>query len=124
MKQINIQLGIPNEAYVIGISASVEAIAQFKLLPFTVLLAQLCPAGCEGSLMALFMSVQCLASIVSGYSGTALASFLGVSSGDYSRLPLGIFIQSMATMVPLTWISLLPGTKTAIECHKRSSKVL
>lgn len=124
VKQINIQLGIPNEAYVIGISASVEAIAQFKLLPFTVLLAQLCPAGCEGSLMALFMSVQCLASIVSGYSGTALASFLGVSSGDYSRLPLGIFIQSMATMVPLTWISLIPGTKPAIECHKRSSKVL
>jgi len=124
VKQINIQLGIPNEAYIIGASASVEAIAQFKLLPFTVLLAKLCPAGCEGSLMALFMSVQCLASIVSGYSGAALASFLGVSSGNYSRLPLGIFIQSMATLVPLTWISLIPDTKPAIECHKRSSKVL
>lgn len=124
VKQINIQLGIPNEAYVIGASASVEAIAQFKLLPFTVLLAQLCPTGCEGSVMALFMSVQCLASIVSGYSGAALASFLGVSSGDYSRLPLAIFIQSIATLVPLTWISFIPGTKPAIECHKRSSKVL
>ena len=104
VKQLNIQLGIPNEAYIIGASASMEAIAQFKLFPFTMLLAQLCPAGYEGSLMALFMSVQCLASIVSGYLGASLASFLGVSSWNYSRLPLGIFIQSMATVVPLTWI--------------------
>ena len=57
VKQLNIQLGIPNEACIIGASAFVEAIAQFKLLPFIVLLAQLCLAGCEGLLMALFMSV-------------------------------------------------------------------
>eukprot|EP01018_Ginkgo_biloba_P019397 Gb_19371 [translate_table: standard] len=115
VKQLNIQLGIPNEVYILGASAFVEAIAQFKILPFTVLLAQLCPAGCEGSLMAFFMSVQCLASIVSGYLGVALASFLGVSSDNYSGLPLGIFIQSMATLVPLIWISFIPDAKPTID---------
>ena len=124
MKKLNIQLGIPNEDYNIGASTFVEAIDQFKLLPFTMLLAQLCPASCEGSLTALFMSVKCLGSIVSGYSGVSLASFLGVSSGNYSRLPLGIFIQSMATLVPLTWISFIPDAKPVVESQKKRSNVL
>ena len=74
--------------------------------------------------MALLMSVQCLASIVSGYSSAALASFLGVSSRNYSRLPLGIFIQSMATLVPLTWISFILDAKPVVESQKKSSNVL
>ena len=74
--------------------------------------------------MALLMSVQCLASIVSGYLGASLASFLGVSSGNYSRLPLGIFIQSMETLVPLTWISFIPDGKPVVESQNKSSNVL
>ncbi|GLJ24980.1 hypothetical protein SUGI_0478260 [Cryptomeria japonica] len=115
VKQLNIQLGIPNEIFIFGASAFVEAVAQFKVLPFTVHFAQLCPAGCEGSLMSLVMSTHCLASIMSGYLGIALVSFLGVSSENYSRLPLGILIQSMATLVPLVWISFIPDTKPASE---------
>lgn len=108
VNQLNIRLGIPNSVYILGASALVEVVSQFKILPFTVSLAQLCPPGCEGSLMAFVMSVQSLASITSGYLGVALASFLGVSSDNYSRLPLAIFIQSMATLVPLIWISFIP----------------
>lgn len=124
VKQLNIRLGISNEVFVLGVSAFAEAVAQFKILPFTVLFAQLCPAGCEGSLMALVMSVQCLASIISGYLGVGLASLLRVSSENYSQLPLGIFIQSMATLVPLIWISFIPNAKPASEHHKKKSKVL
>ncbi|KAL9666875.1 hypothetical protein QQ045_001219 [Rhodiola kirilowii] len=50
VKQINIKLGIPNELYVLCVSGLAETIAQLKTLPFTVLLANLCPPGCEGSL--------------------------------------------------------------------------
>lgn len=108
VNQLNIRLGIPNSVYILGASALVEVVSQFKILPFTVSLAQLCPPGCEGSLMAFVMSVQSLANIISGYLGVALVSFLGVSSDNYSGLPLAIFIQSMATLVPLIWISFIP----------------
>jgi len=108
VNQLNIRLGIPNSVYILGASALVEVVSMFKILPFTVSLAQLCPPGCEGSLMAFVMSVLSLANIISGYLGVALVSFLGVSSENYSRLPLAIFIQSMATLVPLIWISFLP----------------
>ncbi|KAJ4785507.1 Major facilitator superfamily protein [Rhynchospora pubera] len=69
VKQINLSLGISNEIYVLSLSALAEAIAQFKLLPFTVLLSSLCPRGCEGSLLAFFASGVVLASIVGGFLG-------------------------------------------------------
>ncbi|KAJ4982221.1 hypothetical protein NE237_033058 [Protea cynaroides] len=47
LKQINLKLGIPNEAYVLCMSGLGESIAQFKLLPFSVLFANLCPPGSE-----------------------------------------------------------------------------
>ncbi|KAF3335658.1 putative folate-biopterin transporter 9 [Carex littledalei] len=56
VKQINIALGISNKIYVLSLSALAEAIAQFKILPFTVLFSSLCPKGCEGSLLAFFAS--------------------------------------------------------------------
>lgn len=124
VKQYNVLLGIPNSVYILGASALVEVISQFKILPFTVMLAQLCPPGCEGSLMAFVMSVQSLAAIVSGYLGVALASMLNVSSENYSGLPLAIFIQSIATLVPLIWISLIPDQETAKKRQEDKSKVL
>jgi hypothetical protein len=49
VKQVNLMLGIPNEIYVPCFPALAEAIAQFKVLPFSVFLSSLCPPGCEGS---------------------------------------------------------------------------
>lgn len=106
----SIRAGIPDHIFVLGTSAFVEAIAQFKVLPFMVLLTQLCPAGSEGSLLAFFMSCHCLASILSGYLGIALASFLHLSADSFSGLPLGILIQSSAALLPLLWISNIPCT--------------
>jgi folate/biopterin transporter len=108
LKQINISLGISNKIYVLSLSALAEAIAQFKILPFTVLFVSLCPRGCEGSLLAFFASCLCLASIVSGFLGVGLSSLIGVSSVNYSNLPLGILVQFFAALVPLGWISALP----------------
>ena len=109
VKRMNVAMGIPDVTFVImGASAFVDAINQFKVLPFIVFVARLCPAGHEASLLAAFMSMQCLATIISGYMGVTLASMLHISSGDFSELPIAIFIQSIATLVPLFWISLIP----------------
>ncbi|KAI5063327.1 hypothetical protein GOP47_0021874 [Adiantum capillus-veneris] len=117
VSRMNIKLGIPDQIFVLGASAFVEAIAQFKVLPFTVLLTQLCPAGSEGSLLAFFMSCHCLASIMSGYMGTIVGSFLHLSADNFSGLPLGILIQSLAALIPLFWISCIPSStnKVAVQ---------
>ncbi|XP_078160588.1 putative folate-biopterin transporter 7 isoform X1 [Carex rostrata] len=100
--------GIPDWVYVLIFSGLSEAAVFVKVLPFSVLVAKLCPPGCEGSVMAFVMSALALATIVSGYFGVALASFLGVSGNDFSNLPLCILIEAGCTMLPLlgsSWIS-------------------
>lgn len=109
VKRINLDIGIPDKWFVLGASAFVEAIGQFKILPFMVLLAKVCPAGSEGSLFAFFMSAQCLAGLTNGYLGVALASYLGISAHDFSGLPLGIGIQAFFALIPVLWIGLIPA---------------
>ncbi|KAJ1288408.1 hypothetical protein BS78_02G087400 [Paspalum vaginatum] len=115
VKQINLMLGIPNEIHVLCFSALAEALAQFKVLPFSVLLSSLCPSGCEGSLFAFFTSGLVFSAILSGVFGVGLSTLIGVSSADYSNLPLGILLQSLAALLPLGWISLVPGKLSADE---------
>ncbi|KAJ3689477.1 hypothetical protein LUZ61_018641 [Rhynchospora tenuis] len=100
--------GIPDWLYVLIFSGLAEAGLFLKVLPCSVLVAKLCPPGCEGSVMAFVMSALALATIVSGYFGVVLASFLGVSENDFSNLPLCILIEAGCTMLPLlgsSWIS-------------------
>ncbi|VFQ92268.1 unnamed protein product [Cuscuta campestris] len=121
IKQMNIKVGIPNEAFALCFSGIAETVSTFKLLPFYVFIASSAPSGCEGSLMSLLASVLCLASIISGFLGIGLASLLGISSGDYSRLPAGIIIQFLAALVPLGWLKLLPMSQPLTEKRKTGS---
>ncbi|XP_010672067.2 probable folate-biopterin transporter 7 [Beta vulgaris subsp. vulgaris] len=102
------QMGVPDSVYVVVFSGLLEVLIFFKILPFSVLIAQLCPPGCEGSLMAFVMSAIALAMIVGGYFGVALASFVGVTGNDFSGLPRGLLIQAACTIIPLFWSSWIP----------------
>ncbi|KAL5702480.1 hypothetical protein ACHQM5_027694 [Ranunculus cassubicifolius] len=111
VKQYNLRIGVSNEVYVLCLSGIAETIAQFKLLPFSVLFAKLCPPGCEGSLTSFLASTLCLSSIISGFLGVGLASVIGISAGNYSGLPSGILLQFFAALVPLIWMSSVPMIK-------------
>ncbi|XP_008776789.1 probable folate-biopterin transporter 7 [Phoenix dactylifera] len=103
-------MGVPDSVYVVIFSGLLEALLQFKGLPFCVLMAQLCPPGCEGSVMAFLMSALALATIVSGYLGVALAAFMGITGTDFSGLPVGILIQAACALLPLCWSSWIPDS--------------
>ncbi|XP_073046776.1 probable folate-biopterin transporter 9, chloroplastic [Primulina eburnea] len=119
VKQINLQIGIPNEVFALCFSGLAETVAQFKLLPFYVLIASLAPPGCEGSLMSFLASSLCFSSTASGFLGVGLASFLGISSGDYTLLPLGIVIQFFLALLPLRWIEYVPVSRNIPETYKK-----
>lgn len=122
VKQINLKLGIPNWVFALCFSGVAETITQFKLLPFQVLFASLAPPGCEGSLTSLLASALCLASIVGGFLGVGLASLLGITSGDYSSLPVGIVVQFLAALVPLGWIYHVHSSQPVVETEKKRGK--
>lgn len=122
VKQINLKFGIPNEIFALCFSGLAETLAQFKLLPFSVLFATLCPRGCEGSLTSFLASALCLSSIISGFSGVGLASLFRITSDDYSRLPVGILVQFLAALVPLAWIHHVPLRLIQVVAEKVRKK--
>ncbi|KAL8199909.1 hypothetical protein R6Q57_013477 [Mikania cordata] len=113
-------LGIPDSLYVVVVSGFLEVLYFFKILPFNVLMAKLCPPGCEGSLMAFVMSTIALAFIVSGYIGVTLVTWVKVTDSDVSGLWKGLVIQAVCTVVPLLWASFIPdGPKPDVETRKK-----
>ena len=112
-------MGVQDSLYVVIFSGFLEVLFFFKILPFSVLIAQFCPPGCEGSLMAFVMSAIALAFIVSGYLGVALASYIGVTGDNFSGLPLGLLIQAVCTVLPIYWSSCIPDDVKAKSRRKK-----
>ncbi|XP_019183352.1 PREDICTED: probable folate-biopterin transporter 4 [Ipomoea nil] len=111
----NVSLGISDRGMVLYGSALADGINQFKFMPFLILSGQLCPPGIEGTLFALFMSINNLGSTVGSFVGAGLASALNISSGSFDNLPLGIGIQVICTFIPVAFLSLIPKEATGIS---------
>lgn len=83
-----------------------------RFMPFLILSGQLCPPGIEGTLFALFMSINNLGTTLGSFVSAGLASLLNISSGSFDNLPLGIAIQVVCTFIPLAFLFLIPKEAT------------
>eukprot|EP00898_Chlorokybus_atmophyticus_P002894 jgi/Chlat1/3605/Chrsp234S03576 len=108
--RLNPYFGIPDKLFVLASSASADAIAQFKFMPFLVLSARLCPPGLEGTLFALFMSISNFGSTLSNYNGAFLAHILHITQDNFQRLPLAIMLQAVSLLLPILFLRLIPNT--------------
>ncbi|GAB4849645.1 hypothetical protein Ancab_004440 [Ancistrocladus abbreviatus] len=112
VSRLNIAYGIPDKIMVILGSALSDAINQFKFMPFMILSGRLCPPGIEGTLFALFMSINNLGSTVGSFISAGLASTLNISSGSFDNLLWGIAIQFLCTLIPIAFLFLIPKDAT------------
>ncbi|XP_057858415.2 probable folate-biopterin transporter 4 isoform X2 [Cryptomeria japonica] len=112
VSRVNVSLGISDKAFVICSSALADAVNQFKLMPFLVLSGRLCPPGIEGTLFALFMSINNFGGTVSSFFGAVLASALHISSDRFDNLALGIYVQAVCTLIPVCFLFLIPKKAT------------
>ncbi|KAL5737686.1 hypothetical protein ACOSP7_030447 [Xanthoceras sorbifolium] len=112
---MNVAFGISDKATVLYGSALSDAVNQFKLMPFLILSGQLCPPGIEGTLFALFMSINNFGSTVGSFVGAALASVLNISSGSFDNLLLGIAIQVICIFIPIGFLFLIPKEATGLS---------
>ncbi|CAO2827596.1 unnamed protein product [Amaranthus hypochondriacus] len=111
----NIVYGISDKMLVLGGTALTDAINQFKFMPFLILSGQLCPPGIEGTLFALFMSINNLGTTVGSFVGAGLASILNISSGSFDNLLIGIVIQFFCSLIPLAFLFLIPNDATGLS---------
>ncbi|CAO2822004.1 unnamed protein product [Amaranthus hypochondriacus] len=122
VKQFNLMFGVPNDVFALCFSGLAETIATFKTVPFFVLIGSLCPPGCEASVTAFLASALTLSSIFSGFFGIGLASMLGITSDNFSSLPVGITLQFLVALVPLVWINNLPTSLPSIEKERKKGR--
>lgn len=115
VSRANIAYGISDKMLVLWGTAVADAINQFKLMPFLILSGQLCPPGIEGTLFALFMSINNFGSTVSSFVGAWLASILNISSGSFDNLYLGVIIQFFCSFIPLVFLFLIPKEATGLS---------
>lgn len=115
VSRANVLFGISDKVTVLFGSALSDGINQFKFMPFLILSGQLCPPGVEGTLFALFMSINNLGSTVGSFVGAGLASILNISSGSFDNLFLGIGIQILCTFIPVAFLFLIPKEATGIS---------
>uniref|UniRef100_A0A1D1YWC3 5'-methylthioadenosine/S-adenosylhomocysteine nucleosidase n=1 Tax=Anthurium amnicola TaxID=1678845 RepID=A0A1D1YWC3_9ARAE len=113
--RVNVRFGISDKLMVLCGSALSDAVNQFKMMPFLVLSGQLCPPGIEGTLFALFMSINNLGSTLGSFFGAALASMLNISSQNFDNLLVGIIVQLIATFIPILFLFLIPKEATGLS---------
>ncbi|XVF77512.1 hypothetical protein PTKIN_Ptkin14bG0050400 [Pterospermum kingtungense] len=114
VSRTNVAYGVSDKTLVLWGSALSDAINQLKFMPFLILSGQLCPPGIEGTLFALFMSINNFGSTVGSFVGAGLASILDISSGSFDNLLLGITIQLFCTFIPIMFLFLIPKEATGI----------
>lgn len=113
--RLNVSLGVSDKTMVLFGSALSDAVNQFKFMPFLILSGHLCPPGIEGTLFALFMSINNLGSTIGSFVGAGLASVLNISSGSFDNLSFGIAIQVICTFLPVGFLFLIPKEATGIS---------
>ncbi|KAF6162892.1 hypothetical protein GIB67_021041 [Kingdonia uniflora] len=115
VSRLNVAFNISDKLMVLCGSALADAINQLKFMPFLILSGQLCPPGIEGTLFALFMSINNLGSTLGSFVGAGLASLLNLSSGSFDNLLLGMGIQVICTFIPVGFLFLIPKDATGLS---------
>lgn len=65
----NVRLGLSDELFTLGGSVMTDVVLSVLGMPVLVLAARMCPVGIEGTMFATLMSINNLASGVSGATG-------------------------------------------------------
>ncbi|KAJ6894534.1 hypothetical protein NC652_028335 [Populus alba x Populus x berolinensis] len=94
VSRLNLAYGVSDKIMVVFGSALFDAVNQFKYVhAIPCIIWTVMSPGIEGTLFALFMSINNLGSTLGSFVGAGLASILNLSSGSFDNLGLGIAIQ-------------------------------
>jgi len=103
----NIQMGIPDKAFIATDSAMTSAVSEIALLPLLVLASRICPPGVEGTLYALIMSISNLGSAISNELSAFFAAILHVTKTDFTNLPWLLVISAVCSLAPCALVTCL-----------------
>ncbi|XP_049936639.1 probable folate-biopterin transporter 4 isoform X2 [Nymphaea colorata] len=115
VSRLNVLVGVSDKAMVLGVSALADAVHQLKLMPFLIISGRLCPPGIEGTLFAMFMSINNLGSTLSSLLGAGLASALHIQTEVFDNLLLANIVRLICSFIPITFLFLIPEEATGVS---------
>lgn len=110
--RLNVRMGIPDHAFVLGSSVLTTVVGQWMWMPGVVILSQLCPPGMEATMYALLAGCHNLGNTIASNCGALALELLNCQpSGDdnesaqFKYLWVGSLIS---TIMPTLTLALLP----------------
>lgn len=123
--RLNVKLGVPDHAFVLGASVLTTVIAQWMWMPGVVILSQLCPAGMEATMYALLAGCHNLGNTIASNCGALVLEWLNCQpsganneSAQFQNLWVG---SALSTVLPMFTLALLPWL---IPDAKQTDKLL
>ncbi|KAG6590652.1 Folate-Biopterin transporter (FBT) Family [Phytophthora cinnamomi] len=114
-------MNIGDRFFIFGDEILSDVVARLKHMPSLVLCAKICPPGIEGTMFALLMSIYNFSWSVASYGGSWLCSYLQISKTNFTGLAVAVTIRSVAKLVPLFLLFMVPAT-TSISSSSLASK--
>mmetsp|Transcript_1183 Transcript_1183/g.2311 ORF Transcript_1183/g.2311 Transcript_1183/m.2311 type:complete len:563 (+) Transcript_1183:119-1807(+) len=112
LSRLNIRMGVPDRAFVLGASVFQTLIAQWMWMPGVVLNSQLCPKGMEATMYALLAGCHNLGFTIASSCGALLLKWLNCApsgqpgeSSDFINLWKA---SALSTVLPLFTLIMLP----------------
>mmetsp|Transcript_104387 Transcript_104387/g.164740 ORF Transcript_104387/g.164740 Transcript_104387/m.164740 type:complete len:549 (-) Transcript_104387:141-1787(-) len=110
--RLNVRLGLPDHAFVMGSSVLGAIISQWMWMPGIVIMSQLCPKGMEATMYALLAGCHNLGNTIASNCGALLLEYLGCQPSGSPRetkqfeyLWVG---SALSTVLPLLTCVLIP----------------
>jgi len=110
--RMNVRLGLPDHAFVLGSSVFGTIIGQWMWMPGIVIMSQLCPKGMEATMYALLAGCHNLGNTISSNTGALLLEYLGCQpsgapneSKQFEYLWVG---SALSSVLPLVTCALIP----------------
>ena len=103
--QENRILGLPDKAFAMVDNFFFLVIHELCYIPILIFASRICPKSCEGTMYAVFTSVQNLSYMVSLWFGGLMINAVGVSQDNFDRLWVLILIQNIWILLPLPFLN-------------------
>lgn len=110
VKRWNVDLGIPDTAFVITDSSLLQLVGEINSLPIFIMATRLCPPGIESSMYSFLWTAQFLGLDISTYLSSLLTCLFGIDSGHFDGLVRLIVFCAVSHIIPIFFLHLLPDS--------------
>ena len=104
----NLWMGISDDIFLVGDDVVSSVTIKILIIPIMETISRLCPDTLEGTSYEMVMSTFNVCSILSNFLSAAVTDAMGITSGDFSALPMLLVFNCTMNMLPFLFVRFIP----------------